>query len=306
MHKQFDDQDTADNPGVTSNPSRADGSSARRVRSNARRNSNLTGLPSAESAAGLKAMGAVPRAAPTPRALGAVRAALRGIHWGRDPHDVSPPDPAHWAPYNPQYIIILYLRLEANWEMTVNHAAFVPTTNTQNGRLAQAVDILTEKIGNNWELGDPRLHHHGIYEHIWDAPIAGHQVGHKFDSVAFTDFNFYSQNELFIFLHDDDIMLEDGDLIGFKANSTTSPKPKDFNFSYFHARAVPVGDLGTLASEGRMIRVENYATKEDGTLIGAENRNYSMDIKFRIDGGSAGTIIMIIDPDTGNGAGSEP
>jgi hypothetical protein len=31
-----------------------------------------------------------------------------------------------------------------------------------------------------------------------------------------------------------------------------------------------------------------------------------MDIKFRIDAGAAGMITMIIDPDTGNGAGNEP
>jgi hypothetical protein len=242
----------------------------------------------------------------SPRGIAALRSAVRGVHWGRDPHDVLPPDPTNWATYDPRYIAILYLRLNANWDMAVNHACFTPTINTPGERLAQAVRILDDKIAYDCDLGDPRLHPYGIYKHIYKYPDAGHQPNRDYDSLAFTDLNFYNQNELFIFIHDPDITIQNGDLIAFKA-AGLGPKPKDFNFSYFHARAVDPADMSeSLAQEGRMMRVENYATKEDGTLIGNDNRNYSMDIKFRIDAGAAGMVTMIIDPDTGNGAGNEP
>lgn len=242
----------------------------------------------------------------SPRGKAAMRSAVRGVHWGRDPHDALPPDPDNWAGYNPRYIAILYVRLNANWDMSVNHACFTPTVNTTEERLAQAVRILDDKIRFDCDLGDARLHQHGIYEHIYKYPDASHQQNRDFDSSTFADFNFYSQNELFIFIHDPDITITPGDLIAFKAVGL-GPKPKDFNFSYFNARAVDPAEMSaSLANEGRMMRVENYATKEDGTPIGNENRSYSMDIKFRIDAGAAGKITMIIDPDTGNGAGNEP
>jgi hypothetical protein len=245
-------------------------------------------------------------AALSPRSITAIRSAVRGVHWGRDPHDPLPPDPANWAPYNPRYIAILYLRLNSGWDMTVNHACFTPRVNSPSERLAQVVQILGDKITYDCDFDDSRLRGYGIYKHIYTYPDAGHEQGRDYDSHTFADFNFYNQNELFVFLHDPDIELEDGDLLGFKA-AGNGPKPKDFNFAYFNARAVHSAEMSLLlAQEGRMMRVENYATKEDGTLIGNDIRNYSMDIKFRIDAGDAGTITMIIDPDTGNGAGNEP
>ncbi|HEX8064345.1 MAG TPA: hypothetical protein VF535_14165 [Allosphingosinicella sp.] len=242
----------------------------------------------------------------SPRKIAALRSAARGVHWGRDPHDALPPDPANWATYSPRYIVILYVRLNQNWDMSVNHACFTPTVNTPEGRLAQAIRILDDKIKYDCDLGDSRLHQYGIYEHIYKYPDAGHQLGRDYDSFTFSDFKFYNQNELFIFIHDPDITIQDGDLLAFKA-AGLQPKPMDFNFSYFNARAVDPAEMSaSLAQEGRMMRVENYATKEDGTPIGNDNRNYSIDIKFRIDAGPAGMITMIIDPDTGNGAGNEP
>lgn len=238
--------------------------------------------------------------APSPLIREALKSSARHIPWGRDPHD---PPKAGWRAFQPRYLAILYLRLEQGWEISVNHACFtVDDPDDDDLRRAKAVNIVSAKVAAGVELGDASLRQFGTYRH--QLPGAGHDPMRPFDSGSFADFNFLSQNELFIYLDDPDIRLEAGDLIAFKAVGN-GPHPKNFNYSYFHAREVPRGEMNGLP--GKMIRVRNYATLEDGTEIPpTENRYYSMDIKFRISGGSAGMITMIIDPDTGNGQGNEP
>lgn len=226
--------------------------------------------------------------------------ALTHIHWGENPHR---PPPSTWEEFSPNYIAILHVGLTRGWDIEINHACFTTSDpNNEGGRLLKAVAILEDKVGSGKPLGELDTKKWGTYQHT--LANAGHDPNRPYDSGWFQDFNFATQNELFIYLDDPEVRLEDDNLIGFKPLGN-APRPKDFNHSYFYAREVPERDLPNLT--GKMIRVRNYATKEDGTLIGAhDNRNYSIDIKFRVPGGSAGMIMMIIDPDTGNGQGNEP
>ncbi|HEY5721911.1 MAG TPA: hypothetical protein VIT45_06280 [Allosphingosinicella sp.] len=233
--------------------------------------------------------------------LQSLRGLVKDEHYGRDPHDVTPDDPDNWEAFNPSYIAILYLKLASNWELAVNHACFtLPANSTDLSRRIKAVQILTAKGTKN--LGHDDLLGYGTYP--YRLPHANHQPGKVRDSEWFNDFNFATQNELFIYIDNANILLEPGDLIAFKLFGIGST-PKYPNYSYFNAREVPQTESGL---PGKLIRVKNYMTKEDGTLISSvnENRWYSMNIKFRVRAGSAGLITMLIDPDTGNGQGHEP
>lgn len=236
-----------------------------------------------------------------------MRAAARSDPYGRDPHDPTPP--LGWAPYNPEYVALLYLRLDPNWKVTVNHACYrLGAGNTAPGRLGKAVDVFSDKVDRNVAFGHPDLRQHAPYQHLLPPADAGHDPNRPYDSGWFKDFKFALQNEIFIYIHHPGtvITLYEDALLNFKIQGSDG-MPRHQNYAFFHARVVDDDDIGELAADGTMIRLENYATKENGSLLqAAEKRDYSIDIKFQIDGGDAGLITMVVDPDTGNGAGNEP
>jgi hypothetical protein len=161
-----------------------------------------------------------------------------GDYWGRDPHDITPNNPAKWRKFEPSYIVILYLKFE-DLGLSVNHAAFsVPVGNTDVTRREKAVKILKEKGTKN--LGHIDLQVYGTHPH--QLHNAHHQQQNGYDSTWFDDFNFASQNELFIYIDNNNINLEPGDLIEFKPFGI-GDDVKHPNYSYFHALEVTGTDL---------------------------------------------------------------
>ena len=220
---------------------------------------------------------------------------------GRNAHDVAPP--GNWVPYLPEYAAVLYLGLVDGWKISVNHASYY--VGTGGDRLTKAVDVLTEKVALGLPLGAPALLHHGPFEH---KNLNSHPEPNRlYDSGSFKDFTFKTPTELFIFLHHPEITLQSNALIGFKGGYADNGEMYDENNCFFHAREVPDAQMPGLAGKGKMIRVENHATNYLGQLQDpGDYTQYSLDIYFQIDGGSAGTITMVVDPDTGNGVGYEP
>ena len=236
--------------------------------------------------------------------------AARMDTYGRDPHDEAPPfkaEPGTPEYYAPEYVALLYLHLGSGWDIQVNHACYaVPAGNDETARRIKAVAVLGEKVLRNVEFGDSAMLHHNPYQH--QLIDVGHQPSHDFDSRAFTDFKFKSQNETFIFIHHPGmaITLAENALFAFKVTGSDG-MPRNQNFSFYHARVVPQAEMGMLAGVGSLLRVENHQLKEDGKRLGlGESRAYGLDILFGVDGGDAGQITLIIDPDTGNGSGYEP
>jgi len=236
-----------------------------------------------------------------------LRASTKIVSYGRDPHDVAPP--AGWAPYQPEHIAILYLRIDPLAGIDVNHAAYeMPTGNDEASRLAKALEVLTEKVKREVTFGEQTMvQNHGPYRHQLHHPDP--DPLRLYDSGVFDDFGFASQNEIFIYLHHPRMNLDVDPqaLISFKSLGNDG-LPRNPNYAFFHAREVQLptaaGDLGEY---GNLLRIENYYSKEDGSLLqAADRRNYSMDIRFQVNAGPAGPITILIDPDTGNGLGYEP
>jgi len=225
------------------------------------------------------------------------------VPYGLDPHEVAPP--AGWAPYQPEHIAILYMRIDPLAGIDVNHAAYtMPQGNDDPSRLAKALSVLTEKVQRDVTFGEQAMVlNHAPYKH--QLPHPDPDPFRLYDSGMFEDFGFVSQNEIFIYLHHPDMNLavDPQALISFKNLGNDDP-----NYAFFHAREVqlPTGP-GDLGERGNLIRIENYFTKEDGSLLKpVDRRNYSMDIRFQVNAGAAGPITILIDPDTGNGIGYEP
>jgi hypothetical protein len=199
-----------------------------------------------------------------------------GDYYGDDPHRPHPGTPP--PVFQPKYVALLYLGLMDNWALQVNHACYeLPASiTTSEGRRDFALDILKDKVARNVTFGLQNLAGHLPYEHqkpIWDDPAR------LLDSGSLNDFKFKSPNEIFVFLHHEDIDLDVYDLrlIGFK-NIGADNNPRRQNDTFYNTRAVPNAELGNLSDKGTLIRVENYAT---GIPSMTDPRVYSMDIKFR-------------------------
>jgi len=226
---------------------------------------------------------------------------------GRDPHDIAPP--GNWARYDPRYIAILYLKLGPKWDISVNHASYLVDVG-EDARLAKALEVITEKLdlsrkrGSDVDFGDPAML--GLKPYKRSRPASKR----PFDSGTFKDFTFKSQNEIFIFLHHPGMNIRTSEkaLIGLKSGYNDAGRMLDLNTCFFHARTVSAKDMPGLAASGTLIRLENYATDQNGELLkeGDEDRSYSLDIMFQVNSGSAGWITMVVDPDTGNGTGYQP
>jgi hypothetical protein len=208
------------------------------------------------------------------------------------------PNVARDDKFEPDWIGIVHIKNVGGWEISVNHAAFsVAASSGNESRLARALEILREKgRGTFADLkGSPN------YEPF---PRDGH-----YDSINFDKYlGFRSKNELFIFI-EGDVEVVQGALLSFTPLGADL-RPRDKNFAFFNAKRVDPDELAKYGLVGRMIRVRNYMTTEDGKPIGdgedVESELYSMNIHFTVPGKGGVPVPMIIDPDTGNGMGNNP
>lgn len=192
------------------------------------------------------------------------------------------------------YICVIHINFLAPWKIWINYASFsMNGVYTDEARLAKAKKVLLERL-------DPDNPVTRFSKLRFNRPYNGR------DRIDFTKFGFRKKHELFFFFENPNISLDKNWLAVFTKLSNQHPTAyNDENYSFIYARIVSEIDLGPeLYSRGRMFRMRNYAQDEHGNPATAEE--YSMNIHFKIPCGGNEWVPMVIDPDTGNGAGHEP
>ena len=213
------------------------------------------------------------------------------------------PNIARAGDFPVNYIGIIDIRARGGWKIAINHAAF-PSTDlggkplSEDAKLEKAIRIIQAK-GANGRFRD-------LKGDLAPCPRSGGVLdGDNFDGRL----GFKSKNELFIFIEGQGVELTQGALLSFTPLGSDL-KPRDPNYSFYNASSVDPATLAAAKLSGRMIRVRNYMQDKNGKPIGSnhqtKSQRYSMNIHFTVPGEGGTAIPMIIDPDTGNGQGSEP
>jgi hypothetical protein len=203
--------------------------------------------------------------------------------------------------FSARYIGVIDIRAAGGWKLDINHAAFdCKEGATDATRLDKAIKALSGKR----MPGKSRFKELKNELTPFNRKLAN---GDNYDSANFDKLlGFKSPNELFIFI-EGDVELTQQAYLSFSPLGADL-KPRDQNYAFFDAREIDTAKLQGL--KGRMISVRNYMTDKDDKLIGKDqptpSQNYAMNIHFTVPGKGGTRIPMIIDPDTGNGAGNEP
>lgn len=205
---------------------------------------------------------------------------------GLDPNP-NPPEglgkPAKMPAFAPSYITVVILALTPDGFYS-NHA-FFEFSGDSNGRLQKAHEIVASVYAKNMRTGLDKVK--GAIRPSMDF-VKG-------------SFNFHGQNEIFFFIEGKSVSLLPDRFISFTPYGSDG-KEVAKNYAFFDAAEAkaPAG------VDGKMIRLANYFTDESQAKI-KDDRTYSMNIHFVLpSAGGTAMIPMIIDPDTGNGQGSEP
>jgi hypothetical protein len=220
--------------------------------------------------------------------------------------------------FEPDFITIVHVDFAQAWRIDVNHASFRISNNTESGRLTQVLNTLMEKVrpitGSKKRFAELKSH----------KPIP--RKNGQLDKNNFDSFGFNSKHEIFFFFDNDAIDFNDRALITFTPLGSDGQGPPnslyfDQNYSFFNARPVTKAEMNGYQLGGKILRVENHMTLRDGSDIDrediAEAQKYSMNIHFlmrsvtdakpgQLNAKKRDFMAMVMDPDTGNGAGSEP
>lgn len=230
-----------------------------------------------------------------------------GFYWGENPHD-DPPSSGGvtvYGDFRPSFVTLLYLGIRSDLTMRVNHASYNTGIIRPEKRLEKATQAFEAIISGRNSFKDHQTNHPS-HRRVKPGPYYG-----QVDSDTFDNFRFASKTEIFIFIHQVDLLigdqtkifLQDRDVLSFglRTQAGTLAQP---NYSFFNAKPV-VTSSRLLEQVGRMIRVENWQTNEGGSAIGAD-QSYSLNIHYSLPGDGGRRFPMVFDPDTGNGAGNEP
>jgi hypothetical protein len=215
-----------------------------------------------------------------------------------EPHGLHPSSPpngtTHSQDFVAQYICVIHLNFSEPWRMSVNYASFRMKGFTDLARLKKAKNVLIERF-------DPKVPVTRFSQLSINRPYKG------IDWIDFNKFGFGTKHELFFFFESPNVSLDKDWLIVLPRLSLKHPgTDNDPNYSFLYARIVSEIDMGSyLYSKGRMFRVRDYVQDKHGNPI-TTSEDYSMNIHFKIACGINEWVPMVIDPETGNGAGNEP
>lgn len=230
-------------------------------------------------------------------------------HWGKNPALCPDYDGSvAMQEYDPEFIAIAIIDFSKSWTADVHHASFPlgpsGSQTPEDYRRDLAIRLIAWTIDNNRKLGALHTDPFGKKDHIPYKRKASYPQQYHINS--FDAFKFKSQNEVFIFLKNPYIELSPDRLIRFTRYAFDGVNEMAKNYSFFNAKLVKDVYLADLAHFGKLIRVENHVTNADGSPV-VEMTDYSMNILFKARSSSGTSFLpMIIDPETGNGAGHEP
>ena len=226
----------------------------------------------------------------------------KGINpsFGDDPNKGFPAGVA----YSPRYMTLVRVSSKKAWDISTNHASFY-TPDDPTKRRELAVEIFKKFKGNNSLKR---------FSELSIAGIVAREPG-KYDAIDFDDFNFGWQHDIYIWFDSTDVALHkignDSHLIemtAFRADGTPTHPNKSFYATDISSKIS--GDLG-----GQMILVRNYLRDDagnplrgpDGKPVGPPFKfKYSMNIFFELIRKDSQNLVVILDPDTGNGTGYDP
>ena len=222
---------------------------------------------------------------------------------GIDPHDLSH-RPTNVA-FVPSYVTIIVVGSAGAWRFGANHASFAidnPADNTPSARLAQALRILKKVVPGRRKLSDLQPGKPDAEAKLY------RRTDGTFDRDDFLDLGFNSQHEVFVYYDSADVILDNDQLISFGA-TLSDGSPAASNDSFFVSRVADAALNGPL--KGKLIRIENYNTIFDGSSFTPRPNNdvskavkYALNYHVTLPGRQP--LPIVIDPDTGNGMGSQP
>lgn len=225
-----------------------------------------------------------------------------------DPPNDGFPKPAD-APYTPKYMTLVRVSSQKKWDITTNHASFLvpptladPVKDAKN-RLDQACAIFAKFKGSLKRFSE-----------LMPGGIVERSPG-KYDAVDFNDFNFGWQHDIYIWFDSEDVLLHavsGKDHLIEMTPFTAAGAGTTFNKS-FYASNVSTQIPASLG--GKMILVRNYLRDENGKSLRdgsgqpvdpTKNYPFSMNIFFELIRKGGKNLVVILDPDTGNGTGYDP
>lgn len=241
--------------------------------------------------------------------------------FGKDPHQPPPfgsSNPIHSnyvSEFAPKFIHIIQIKMSNDWELKVNQAHFSISGDliiNPKSRIARVVDIINEKksplLGENDRFSQNSKNKPHIKNN--SSPRKDYAEYFSLDKLGYGQ-----QSELFIYYDSERVSLFGKYLISFNPTSLMSPN-EGKNFSFFNARIGEPRETENLR-KGRIVRVENWYTSDEmGSPIPPYPSSatpppadipYAMNFHFGVPVKGGGNVVpMIIDPNTGNGAGNEP
>lgn len=233
---------------------------------------------------------------------------------GNDPNDGFPKN----ISYTPKFLTLVRISSKGKWDITTNHASFdappasnpVDTAKDAEARLCRAIELFKYfKQSRNEQKR---------FKEIF-APGGGSGIkkrkNNDYDAIDFDDFNFGYQHDIYIWFDSSDVALHKAggkdhliEMTRFTAAGDTTTFNKSFYASDASAQANPA--LG-----GKVILVRNYLRDGAGNSLRDANGNpvdplktypYSMNIFFELIRKGSTNLVVILDPDTGNGTGYDP
>lgn len=245
----------------------------------------------------------------------------RGLdNHGDNPNEapVSQPQP---TVFQPQFMVLIHIKSDGAWAISANHAHFNYTASYDKvDRTKRARDIFLNKLtkGHGRFKQEPRQSNFQVYDRRPTASAADFA-----DELDFTLFQFGSQHDIYVFYeHNQNAISFDDTNRRYLTFSKffKDGSPANRNHAFFNAeRITDVSTLGGLNGKGSLIRLENHMTYKEpvdptatqptpGALyrpipMGTQNhQRYKMNLIYVTRSG----LVMMIDPDTGNGVGYDP
>lgn len=251
--------------------------------------------------------------------------AARGLdNHGDNPNAAPVPQDSPIA-FRPEFMTIIHIRSDGPWSVSSNHAHYSHnvqnTAGNPNLRTIHARNILLHKLVDPVGRFRDQRNHSRFPVYDRNRPTAPQPD--LADELDFNLFQFGSQHDIYVFFeHQRDAISFDDRNNRYVTFSKffKDGTPAHRNHAFFNAQRIQdVPTLGGLESRGSLIRFENHMTYKvpinptaSQPTQGAQYRDiptgqqnwhrYKMNLIYVTRSG----LVMMIDPDTGNGVGYDP